>query len=167
MRADRRGRDGAGRVREVGLRRAARLAAGVAADSAELTRALGSGPSEIPTVKARYTRFFARAGRRTDDLARAIERAGAPKADNGLGYARDLATALDRTRKGISDARARFAALPTTGLRSYAAGAARVRDSLDTLFTGVGASLDRIGSTYTDPALDRAFRDEPDCRRLT
>lgn len=139
---------------------------GVTADSAEPSRALQAGGGDVATVRARYTRFFARAVRRTDELVRAVGRAGAPKVDNGLAYARDLTSALTSIRKGLADAEARFAALPTGDLRSYAAGAGRIRDSLRTSFTGVGATLDRLGSTYTDPDLNDAFRDEPDCRRL-
>jgi hypothetical protein len=139
---------------------------GITGDSAELSRALGSRATDIATVKARYTRFFAGAVRRTDDLLKTVREAGAPEVDDGLGYARDLTDALARTRKGLADAQARFGALPTRDLRSYATGAARVRDSLGALFTGVGAALDRLGSTYPDSDLNEAFRDEPGCQRL-
>jgi hypothetical protein len=139
---------------------------GVTADSAELSRALQAGGADVATVKARYTRFFAGTVRRTDELVSVVGQAGAPKVDNGLGYSRDLAAALATTRRGLAEAQARFAALPTGDLRSYAAGAGRIRDSLGTLFTGIGATLDRLGSTYTDPDLNEAFRDEPDCQRL-
>lgn len=105
--------------------------------------------------------------RRTDQLIGTVRAAGAPDADRGLGYARDLAAALDRTRAGLAAAQTRFAALPTGDLRRYAAGARGVRDSLGTLFSQVGATLDELGGTYTDSGLNRAFRDEPACQRLT
>lgn len=139
---------------------------GVAADSAALTAALAARVSDVPTVKARYTRFFAGTVRRTDELVSTVQQAGAPKVDDGLGYARDLSAALGRTRRGLDEAQRRFARLPTGDLRSYAAGAAKIRDSLGTVFTDVGASLDRLGATYTDPDLDEAFGAEPDCRSL-
>lgn len=139
---------------------------GISADSAQLSRALRARSADVATVKGRYARFFAGAVRRTDDLLRTVEQAGAPEVDDGLGYARDLRGALAQARRGLAEAQARFAALPTRDLRSYAAGAADIRDSLGTLFSGVGASLDRLGSTYTDSDLNEAFRDEPACQRL-
>jgi hypothetical protein len=139
---------------------------GVTADSTKLSAALRSGASDVAAVKGRYTRFFAAAVRRTDRLVATVKEAGAPKVDNGLGYARDLTAALTATRKGLVDAQTRFARLPTGELTSYSAGAAKVRDSLGTVFTEVAGSLDRLGSTYTDSGLDGAFRDEPDCRSL-
>lgn len=138
---------------------------GIAGDSAELTRSLQAATA-VPAVRARYTGFYAATVRRTDALLGTVRQAGAPAADHGLGYARDLTAALVRTRAGLADAQARFAALPTGDLRSYAAGAATVRDSLGTLFTEVGGTLDRLGGTYTDSSLNSAFRDEPACQRL-
>lgn len=138
---------------------------GVTADSAALSDALKSS-ADVATVKARYTTFFSGAVRRTDQLVRAVAGAGAPEVDNGLGYARDLNAALVKTRKGLADAQVRFSRLLTTDLRSYASGAAKIRDSLGTVFTDVGSSLDRLGSTYTDSDLNKAFGDEPDCRSL-
>ena len=138
---------------------------GVTADSAALTRSL-SAAADVPTVRARYTSFFAGAVRRTDQLLGTIHGAGAPKADHGLGYARDLTAAVQRTRAGLADARTRFGRLPAGDLSSYAAGARAVRDSLGTLFTQVGTTIDRLGSTYTDGDLNRAFRAEPACQRL-
>jgi hypothetical protein len=139
---------------------------GVTADSTQLSNALKAGGSDVATVKARYATFFSGAVKRTDLLVRTVGDAGAPEVDNGLGYARDLQAALAQTRKGLADAQTRFARLPTTDLRSYAAGAAKVRDSLGTVFTEVGSSLDRLGSTYTDDGLNKAFADDPDCRSL-
>jgi hypothetical protein len=139
---------------------------GIAGDSAELSRVLGSRSTDSETVKARHTRFFAVSVRRTDELLSVVREAGAPEVENGLGYARDLTDALTRTRRGLAGAQARFEALPIRDLRSYAAGAAKIRDSLGGLFTAIGAALDRLGNTYTDPDLNQAFRDEPACRRL-
>ncbi len=42
-----------------------------------------------------------------------------------------------------------------------------MRDSLGTLSAQVGATLDELAGTYTDSGLNRAFRDEPACQRLT
>lgn len=86
---------------------------GILADSAGLTGSLGKA-SDVATVRAHYTRFFSGTVRRTDQLLGAVRDAGAPKADHGLGYARDLAA-----------------------------------------------------GTYTDSGLNRAFRDEPACQRLS
>jgi hypothetical protein len=140
---------------------------GVTSDSTKLSGALQSGASDVATVRKRYTDFYAGTTRRTDDLLRVVSAAGAPKVDNGLGYARDLSAALGQARKGLADARTRFAKLPASDLKSYAAGAAKVRDSLGTVFTDAGASLDRLGTSYTDSDLVQAFRDEPDCQRLS
>ena len=140
---------------------------GITADSAKLSGALSSGASDVATVKRRYADCFAGTTRRTDDLSRAVGAAGAPKVDNGVGYARDLAAALTQVRKGLADAQARFAKLPTGDLRSYAAGAAKIRDSLGTVFTDAGTSIDRLGAAYPDSHLADAFRDEPDCQRLS
>lgn len=139
---------------------------GIAADSAELSGSLGKA-ADVATVRARYTRFFAGAVRRTDQLLATVRDAGAPDVDRGLGYARDLTAAVDRTRTGLAAAQKRFAALPTGDLAEYAAGARGVRDSLGTLFTQVGSSLDDLAGTYTDSGLNRAFRDQPACQRLT
>jgi hypothetical protein len=139
---------------------------GVSADSTALSTPLHARASEVATVKGRYSQFFAGTVRRTEELVRTVEKAGAPKVDNGLGYARDLLAALGRTRSGFTEAQTRFARLPIGDLRSYAAGAANIRDWLGTLFTEVGAALDRLGTTYTDTDLSEAFRDEPDCRSL-
>lgn len=139
---------------------------GVAGDSAELTGSL-QGANDVATVKARYTRFFAGTVRRTDELLAAVRDAGAPDADQGLGYARDLTAALERTRTGLAQAQKTFGALPTDDLSAYAAGARRVRDSLATLFSQVGGTIDELGGTYTDSGLNRAFRDDPACQRLT
>ena len=140
---------------------------GVTADSTRLSNALSAGAIDVATVKARYTTFFAGTVRRTDQLIAAVKAAGVPRADHGVGYARDLAAALAQARKGLADARTRFARLPAGDLKSYAAGAAKVRDSLGTVFTEVERSLDRLGSTYTASDLNGAFRDEPDCRSLS
>jgi hypothetical protein len=139
---------------------------GVAGDSAELTGSL-QGAADVATVKARYTRFFSATVRRTDELLAVVRDAGAPEADQGVGYARDLTAALERTRTGLAAAQKAFGALPTGDLPAYAAGARRVRDSLGTLFTQVGGTIDELGSTYTDSGLNRAFRDDPACQRLT
>src|SRR5215212_8503748 len=63
---------------------------GVTADSTRLSSGLKSGGSDVATVKARYTTFFSAAVTRTDQLVRTVGDAGAPKVDNGIGYARDL-----------------------------------------------------------------------------
>ena len=139
---------------------------GVAADSAELTRSLGRA-ADVATVRDRYARFFAGTVRRTDQLLGTVRAAGAPETDQGNGYARDLTAALERTRTGLAAAQKKFAALPTTDLAGYAAGARAVRDSLGTLFTQVGATLDELGGRYTDSGLNRAFRDDPACQRLS
>ena len=139
---------------------------GVAADSAALTGSLGKA-SDVATVRARYARFFSGTVRRTDQLLVAVREAGAPKADHGLGYARDLTAALDRTRAGLAAAQKTFAALPTDDLAAYAAGARRARDSLGTLFSQVGSTIDDLAGTYTDPGLNRAFGAEPACQRLS
>lgn len=140
---------------------------GVTSDSTTLSSALRSATSDVATVRRRYTDFYAGTTRRTDELIRVVRAAGAPEVDNGLGYARDLTAALTQARKGLADAQTRFARLPASDLRSYAAGAAKVRDSLGTVFTDVGTSLDRLGTSYTDSDLVEAFRDEPDCQRLS
>ena len=139
---------------------------GVAGDSAQLTGSL-QGAADVATVRARYTRFFSSAVRRTDELLTTVRDAGAPDADQGLGYARDLTAALERTRTGLASAQKTFGALPTGDLQAYATGARGVRDSLGTLFSQVGTTLDQLGGTYTDADLNGAFRDEPACRRLT
>jgi hypothetical protein len=140
---------------------------GVSGDSTKLSDALRSGASDVTTVKSRYTAFFAGTTRRTDQLIRVVNAAGAPKVDNGVGYAKDLSAALARTRKGLADAQTQFARLPTGDLRSYATGAAKVRDSLGKVFTEVGTSLDRLGASYAGTDLADAFRDEPDCQSLS
>src|SRR5215207_7692033 len=82
---------------------------GVTSDSMRLSAALQSGASDVATVRRRYTDFYAGTTRRTDELIRVVAAAGAPEADNGLGYARDLSAALAQARKGLADARTRFA----------------------------------------------------------
>jgi hypothetical protein len=96
-----------------------------------------------------------------------VQSAGAPKADHGLGYSRDLAAALAKTRAGLAGAQKSFAALPTGDLAAYAAGARKVRDSLGTVFSQVGTTLDQLGGTYNDSGLNRAFRADPACQRLS
>jgi hypothetical protein len=139
---------------------------GVAGDSTQLTQSL-NGANDVATVRSRYARFFSATVRRTDQLIGTVKTAGAPKADNGLGYSRDLTAALQRTRTGLAAAQKSFAALPTGNLAGYAAGARTIRDSLGTLFTQVGGTLDALGRTYTDSGLNRAFRDDPACQRLS
>ena len=139
---------------------------GIAADSAQLTGSL-QGAAGVASVRARYTRFFAGAVRRTDELIATVRSAGAPNADEGLGYARDLIAAVERTRVGLAAAQKAFAALPTDDLAAYAAGARRVRDSLSTLFVQVGSTLDQLGGTYSDSGLNSAFGNDPACQRLT
>jgi len=122
----------------------------------------------VATVQIWYTRFFSGAVRRTDELLRTVREAGAPDADQGLGYARDLTAALERTRAGLAGAQKTFGALPSDDLTAYAAGARGVRDSVGTLFSQVGGTLDQLGGTYTNSGLNGAFRDDPACqRRLT
>jgi hypothetical protein len=139
---------------------------GVAADSAELSHSLERA-ADVATVRARYTTFFTATVRRTDQLLAAVKSAGAPKADHGLGYSRDLTAALQQARTGLAGAQMTFAALPTGDLAAYAAGARKVRDSLGTVFARVGTTLDQLGGTYTDSGLNRAFRDDPACQRLS
>jgi hypothetical protein len=138
---------------------------GVAGDSRALTTSLGRA-ADVATVRDRYSRFFAGTVRRTDQLIGTVTAAGAPDADHGNGYARDLTAALRQARAGLAAAQQKFAALPTTDLAAYAAGARAVRDSLGTLFTQVGGTLDQLGGRYTDSGLNRAFRDDPACQRL-
>ena len=95
---------------------------GVATDSAELTRSLGSA-NDVAAVQSRYARFFSSTVRRTDQLIRSVGGAGAPKVDHGRGYSHDLAVALERARSGLATAQRSFAALPTGDLAGYAAGA--------------------------------------------
>jgi hypothetical protein len=139
---------------------------GVAADSAALSHSL-AGAADVATVRARYTTFFTGTVRRTDELIGTVKSAGAPDADHGLGYSRDLTAALGRARAGLAAAQKSFAALPTGDLAAYAAGARKVRDSLGTVFSQVGRSLDQLGGTYTDSGLNRAFRADPACQRLS
>ena len=139
---------------------------GVATDSTELSRSL-SGSNDMAGVRARYGRFFRSAARRTDELIRAVDAAGAPKVDRGRGYARDLTAALERARSGLATAQKSFAALPTGDLAGYAAGARKIRDSLGVVFTQIGTALDQLGRTYTSAELSRAFGDEPACQRLS
>jgi hypothetical protein len=139
---------------------------GVAGDSARLSRDLQAGAADVATVKAKYTAFFQGAVRRTDTLLTAVGKAGAPKVDNGTSYARDLQAALAQTRTGLASAQRRFAALPVDNLRSYAAGAAKIRDELGTVFLGVGTALDQLGKTYPDKGLNKAFENDGDCKSL-
>ena len=139
---------------------------GVAADSAELTRSLSSA-ADVATVRSRYSRFFTSAVRRTDQLIHAVDTAGAPKVDHGQGYSRDLTAALQRARAGLAAAQKSFAALHAGDLAGYAAGARTIRDSLGGVFSQVGTALDQLGRTYTSADLNRAFGDEPGCRRLS
>jgi hypothetical protein len=139
---------------------------GVAAESAQLTSSLG-GATDVATVRSRYGRFFRSTVRRTDQLIRAVDAAGAPKVDHGRGYSRDLTAALESARSGLATAQKNFAALPTGDLAGYAAGARKIRDSLGGVFTRVGTTLDQLGRTYTSADLNRAFGDEPACQRLS
>ena len=139
---------------------------GVAADSAELSRGLSSA-GDVVTVRSTYSRFFTATVRRTDQLIRAVDAAGAPDADHGRGYSRDLGAALQRARSGLARAQQGFAALPAGDLGRYAAGARNIRDSLGAVFGQVGTTLDQLGQTYADADLNRAFADEPACRRLS
>jgi hypothetical protein len=139
---------------------------GVVNDGALLSRQLRAGSVDVATVKAKYTAFYRGAVGRTDGLLAGIEQAGAPKVDGGVDYARDLRAALAETRAGLADAGARFAALPTGDLRSYAAGSAKIRDELGQAFVAVGAALDRLGRSHPDKALNRAFDQQSECRRL-
>jgi hypothetical protein len=139
---------------------------GVAADSVQLTRSLDSA-ADVTTVRARYSRFFTATVRRTDQLIGAVDAAGAPKVDHGRGYSRDLAAALRQARAGLATAQKSFAALPAADLTAYAAGARKIRDSLGGMFGQVGTALDKLGTTYTDKDLNRAFGAEPACQRLS
>ncbi|HVE29427.1 MAG TPA: hypothetical protein VNC80_05135 [Mycobacteriales bacterium] len=139
---------------------------GVATESAELTRSL-DGANDVATVRSRYGHFFTSTVRRTDQLIHAVDTAGAPKVDHGRGYSRDLTAALESARSGLASARKSFAALPTSDLTGYAAGARRIRDALGGVFTQVGTTLDELGQTYTSGDLNRAFGDEPACQRLS
>jgi hypothetical protein len=139
---------------------------GVASDSAELGRSLASA-GDVATVRTRYSLFFTATVRRTDQLVRAVDGAGAPEVDHGRGYSRDLTAALQRARSGLATAQKSFAALPTDDLAGYSAGARKIRDSLGGVFGQVGTTLDQLGRTYTSADLNRAFGDEPACQRLS
>jgi len=139
---------------------------GVTSDSALLSKQLQARSLDVRTVRAKYTAFFRGVVTRTDALLMEIGNAGAPAVDSGADYARDLRAALAQARAGLAAARARFAALPADDLRSYAAGAARIRDQLGQVFVGASAALGRLGRTYDDKALNTAFEDQPDCRDL-
>jgi hypothetical protein len=138
----------------------------VANDSTRLSSDLQAAAADVGTVKAKYTAFFQGVVRRTDVLLSAVSKAGAPKVDNGSSYARDLKSALAETRVGLANAQRRFAVLPANDLRSYAAGAAKIRDDLGKVFIGVGSALDRLGRTYPDKDLNEAFEQQPDCKSL-
>ena len=139
---------------------------GVATDSAELSRSLGSA-GDVATVRSRYGRFFTSTVRHTDQLIHAVDTAGAPNVDHGQGYSRDLTAALESARSGLAAAQKSFARLPTGDLAGYAAGARKIRDSLGGVFTQVGTTLDQLGRTYTSADLSRAFGEEPACQRLS
>jgi hypothetical protein len=139
---------------------------GVTTDSTKLSADLQARSGDIATVKAKYTAFYKSIVTRTDTLIAAVRKAGAPKVDNGGAYARDLLAALNQTRGGLATAQRRFAALPTADLRSYAAGAGRIRDDLGKVFLGAGDSLDTLGRTYPDKGLNQAFEHSSDCQNL-
>lgn len=139
---------------------------GVAADSAALSHSLETA-ADVATVRSRYATFFTAAVRRTDQLIGTVKSSGAPKADHGLGFSRDLTAALQKARSGLASAQKSFAGLPTGDLAAYATGARKIRDSLGTVFGQVGTSLDQLDGTYTDSDLNRAFRTDPACQRLS
>ena len=139
---------------------------GITADSTRLTQDLQAAAA-VSVVRARYARFYSDAVRRTDTLLVTVRRAGAPKVDHGTGYARDLTAALSLARASLQHAKTRFAALSTSNLRAYAAGAAAIRDELGTAFVGVGTALDRLGRSYPDKTLNKAFAGDPRCTGLT
>jgi hypothetical protein len=139
---------------------------GVAADSTALSRSLADA-ADVATVRSRYALFFTAAVRRTDEVIGTLKSSGAPDADHGLGFSRDLTAALVKARTGLAGAQKAFAALPTGDLGAYAEGARTVRDSLGTVFGQVGTTLEELGGTYTDSGLNRAFRENPACQRLS
>ena len=139
---------------------------GVATDRAELTRSLAT-TGDVATVRSRYARFFTSTVRRTDQLIHTVDAVGAPKADRGRDYSRDLIAALDSARSGLAAAQKSFGALPTDDLAAYAAGARKIRDSLGGVFGRVGTTLDQLGRKYSSAELNRAFGDEPACQRLS
>jgi hypothetical protein len=139
---------------------------GVTGDSTRLSADLQRRSADIATVKAKYTAFYRSVVARTDTLLTAVGRAGAPEVDNGTSYARDLQAALTQTRTGLAAAQRRFATLSTSDLRSYAAGAAKIRDDLGKVFLGVGDTLDQLGRTYPDKGLNKAFEESATCKSL-
>jgi hypothetical protein len=138
----------------------------VPADSARLSAELQAGSLDAQPVKDRYTAFFQAVVGRTDTMLTGIDKAGAPKVDNGAAYARELRAALTEARSKLADARARLSALPAGDLRPYAAGAATIRDQLGPVFTDIGTTLDRLGRSYPDKALNGAFDRQQECTRL-
>ncbi|WP_371480747.1 small secreted protein [Kitasatospora sp. NBC_00315] len=92
--------------------------------------------AEVPAdLQKRLSADVARLAKTNQQIAEAIDKAGAPKVDNGAGLQKDAVDELNRAAQGYLDVQKKLDALPTTDQAKFADGLRSVGDQVQQLAT--------------------------------
>lgn len=116
---------------------------------------------EAPTdLQKRLATDLGSLGTATQQIADAIDKAGAPKVDNGAGLQKDAVNELRQAAQGYQDVQKKLAALPTDDQAKFADGLKSIGDQVQQLST---LSTGALGKVQTGD-LGTALAKQPGCK---
>jgi hypothetical protein len=136
------------------------------ADSEALQTYLKTPNLDTTAAKTRLTEYLDAATDSTEELIRALRRAGGPAIDAKAKAVRTLDDGTAAVQEAIADAKTAVAALPVDDGTAFQNGIAAANARLSEGFATFGDALDRINRLDTDGDLVKAERAVKACQPL-